>query len=196
MDRGSRSRAERVRGGEHWPPRATGRRAPWGQTRTHPTAPERGAAGERPPAPASAACRGRVSRSRRNRSERVPCGWPGGSAVHTGRAPGTGPGARGHLVPAGSRSLPCGRMGGARPEPARAPRGHRPHSVILGEPSTVLRFLRFHSGDLVTENCHRTKWFCSLHVRAKDAPWRTSGSRAESPGPPWARHWGRPSPSS
>lgn len=136
-------------GGEHRPPRAMGRHAPRGQTRS-PLGPCTGqgtargpSTGERPLALASEPCaldavhvpHGTVRRA---------CPTGGGEGPRFIRAErGAGPGAR-------AWPLPCGQTGAARPEPACAPRGHRPHSVLLGKPSTMPRFLRFRSGDWVT----------------------------------------------
>lgn len=81
---------------------------------------------------------------------------------------------------------PCGQTGAARPEPACAPRGHRPHSILLGKPSTMPRFLRFRSGDWVTENSQNR--MASFSTREREPRplenfWKQSGVSGRPPGP-------------
>lgn len=173
-------------GGEHRPPRVMGRHAPRGQTRS-PLGPCAGqgtargpSTGERPPALASEPCAldavhvpdGTVRRA---------CPTGGGEGPRFIRAErGAGPGAR-------AWPLPCGQTGAARPEPACAPRGHRPHSVLLGKPSTMPCFLRFRSGDWVTENSQNR--MASFSTREREPRplenfWKQSGVSGRPPGPP------------
>lgn len=162
-----------------------GRHAPRGQTRS-PLGPCAGqgtargpSTGERPPALASEPCAldavhvpdGTVRRA---------CPTGGGEGPRFIRAErGAGPGAR-------AWPLPCGQTGAARPEPACAPRGHRPHSVLLGKPSTMPRFLRFRSGDWVTENSQNR--MASFSTREREPRplenfWKQSGVSGRPPGP-------------